>query len=102
MRTSAMNACSTCAGCLAWLCGTLPVGAFSLPVTVSESNPCTLRKRAEGWSLARLRKVQRSEEHTSELHSLGHLVCRLLLVIKKLSMVLFWYIHVRLDNLGAL
>src|SRR5690625_6900798 len=31
------------------------------------------------------RRVPRSEEHTSELQSRGHLVCRLLLEIKKLN-----------------
>src|SRR5690625_4405634 len=31
------------------------------------------------WEMDRLLKVQRSEEHTSELQSRGHLVCRLLL-----------------------
>src|SRR5437899_7084842 len=35
-------------------------------------------KRACGW-----RRSQRSEEHTSELQSLRHLVCRLLLEKKK-------------------
>src|SRR5690625_2477678 len=34
---------------------------------------------ATGWSFA---QVARSEEHTSELQSRGHLVCRLLLEIK--------------------
>src|SRR5689334_24571628 len=33
--------------------------------------------------LARLRRAQRSEEHTSELQSQFHLVCRLLLEKKK-------------------
>src|SRR5690625_5610593 len=32
---------------------------------------------------------QRSEEHTSELQSRGHLVCRLLLEKKKKSMILY-------------
>src|SRR5207253_7734945 len=31
------------------------------------------------WGLARIRGGRRSEEHTSELQSRGHLVCRLLL-----------------------
>src|ERR1035438_829280 len=34
---------------------------------------------AEGQSVSGARKVCRSEEHTSELQSLRHLVCRLLL-----------------------
>src|SRR5437660_8037195 len=35
----------------------------------------------------RLRALPRSEEHTSELQSRGHLVCRLLLEKKKTSML---------------
>src|SRR2546425_9484858 len=35
--------------------------------------------------VARLRRVDRSEEHTSELQSLAYLVCRLLLEKKKKS-----------------
>src|SRR5262245_64512912 len=35
------------------------------------------------WWLAELIRVARSEEHTSELQSLRHLVCRLLLEKKK-------------------
>src|SRR5439155_11184658 len=34
---------------------------------------------------ARVMKIERSEEHTSELQSRGHLVCRLLLEKKKKS-----------------
>src|SRR5207253_11117307 len=37
-----------------------------------------LRRRA-GERIGRRRRAQRSEEHTSELQSRGHLVCRLLL-----------------------
>src|SRR5437660_5864306 len=40
---------------------------------------CCRRSRA----CARLRAARRSEEHTSELQSRGHLVCRLLLEKKK-------------------
>src|SRR5437870_11026569 len=56
----------------------------------AESNKAARRKRAENTELAELRsKVAelsaqvRSEEHTSELQSRGHLVCRLLLEKKK-------------------
>src|SRR5262245_64663173 len=38
---------------------------------------------AEGEELCRLGDLARSEEHTSELQSLRHLVCRLLLEKKK-------------------
>src|SRR5437899_7068792 len=38
---------------------------------------------SRGWSGCRSRLRRRSEEHTSELQSLRHLVCRLLLEKKK-------------------
>src|SRR5438045_8341186 len=41
------------------------------------------RHRAHLWSRCRRRPTSRSEEHTSELQSLRHLVCRLLLEKKK-------------------
>src|SRR5262245_39518972 len=40
-------------------------------------NPADLS--AKTWTLMRYSEVERSEEHTSELQSLRHLVCRLLL-----------------------
>src|SRR5262245_65319113 len=40
-------------------------------------------KRATEWLDERLGELRRSEEHTSELQSLRHLVCRLLLEKKK-------------------
>src|SRR5215813_14389936 len=42
--------------------------------------PCRRRARSPGW---RRRRWSRSEEHTSELQSRPHLVCRLLLEKKK-------------------
>src|SRR5437899_5181926 len=39
--------------------------------------------RCEAWSLFLIDPSTRSEEHTSELQSLRHLVCRLLLEKKK-------------------
>src|SRR5690625_6551022 len=45
-----------------------------------------LAQRARGLFLGRVepaQRGQRSEEHTSELQSRGHIVCRLLLEIKK-------------------
>src|SRR2546422_6970946 len=45
-----------------------------------------LRRRVERLSAARRRNAARSEEHTSELQSRLHLVCRLLLEKKKNSM----------------
>src|SRR5690625_5705092 len=46
-----------------------------------------LQSRAAGFSLEEdhLNTLKRSEEHTSELQSRGHLVCRLLLENKKIS-----------------
>src|SRR5437660_9444250 len=38
---------------------------------------------SSSWPTPRCRLVNRSEEHTSELQSRGHLVCRLLLEKKK-------------------
>src|SRR5207253_7545468 len=43
----------------------------------------SLSRRPIGMSLLRQRDEFRSEEHTSELQSRGHLVCRLLLEKKK-------------------
>src|SRR2546429_1200705 len=44
------------------------------------------KARAKNWDAAKLRgEVQRSEEHTSELQSRLHLVCRLLLEKKKIQ-----------------
>src|SRR5947199_1641031 len=42
--------------------------------------PCSSRRSRTWWSWG---EVTRSEEHTSELQSLRHLVCRLLLEKKK-------------------
>src|SRR2546422_4827013 len=45
--------------------------------------PCTERKKEKSPVTPRQRRAQRSEEHTSELQSRLHLVCRLLLEKKK-------------------
>src|SRR6266508_6050045 len=51
----------------------------------------TLSRSGTAWAIAwstprpRRQKANRSEEHTSELQSRGHLVCRLLLEKKKLN-----------------
>src|SRR5437870_252221 len=50
-----------------------------------EEEPTTVQKHSrEGYNIAAL---LRSEEHTSELQSRGHLVCRLLLEKKKTNMI---------------
>src|SRR3989442_7679438 len=65
----------------------LPISRSSLP------RPRSGRaRRADPWRYQRRRARPRSEEHTSELQSRPHLVCRLLLEKKKkdrLSVVLF-------------
>src|SRR5438045_6180546 len=67
------------------LCGGLSqtfaaVETGELAKIVGSRNFCCgrLRPTAGGWAAA-LRRAARSEEHTSELQSLRHLVCRLLL-----------------------
>src|SRR5439155_24550568 len=47
------------------------------------------RRRCPGVML--LEREDRSEEHTSELQSRGHLVCRLLLEKKKIASVIAFY-----------
>src|SRR5205814_8759185 len=59
-------------------------GVATTPVaglTTSSSPNCVSRKCC--WASSRSRRSWRSEEHTSELQSLRHLVCRLLLEKKK-------------------
>src|SRR5437870_7273130 len=59
------------------LCLPLMVASADPPRTVKSSPPTTTDRPS---TLARPnRKLERSEEHTSELQSRGHLVCRLLL-----------------------
>src|SRR2546422_5686529 len=55
-----------------------------------------LGDRAERELEGRLRELPRSEEHTSELQSRLHLVCRLLLEKKKTSGAEFRYEAVRM------
>src|SRR5690625_5505116 len=54
------------------------------PILCSRGGPKTQRRRSfPHLILPDLRPCPRSEEHTSELQSRGHLVCRLLLEKKK-------------------
>src|SRR5439155_21212953 len=58
----------------------------SVALTCQSIDPPTSRKRRifiALWRSGRMRMSRRSEEHTSELQSRGHLVCRLLLEKKK-------------------
>src|SRR5690625_7008354 len=54
-------------------------------VEVAGSNP-VFRSKCCLAGVAELADAQRSEEHTSELQSRGHIVCRLLLDKKKTGM----------------
>src|SRR5439155_10192572 len=58
--------------------GTMLLAVCALPTVIAAQNPVSNGIRA----LAQ-RQTKRSEEHTSELQSRGHLVCRLLLEKKK-------------------
>src|SRR6266702_7389487 len=55
-----------------------------------------LQRRPEG-SEARVRRDLRSEEHTSELQSRGHLVCRLLLEKKKNKIYLLPFFYKKIS-----
>src|SRR5438045_8252096 len=57
--------------------------ALGKNITVSESSISSLRLDQSGSQRRDRRFADRSEEHTSELQSLRHLVCRLLLEKKK-------------------
>src|SRR6266508_6587934 len=54
----------------------------ALPITKIARSPCSVRSGPTMTRPPRSRSA-RSEEHTSELQSRGHLVCRLLLEKKK-------------------
>src|SRR5438552_10341928 len=69
----------------------------SLPPMSSElSASCTAVRRAVPRSIARCRKLvmPRSEEHTSELQSPDHLVCRLLLEKKKIQDINMSFLYI--------
>src|SRR2546422_8192204 len=63
--------------------------ATSSPTTTGTigmmSNPAGAPPRARNPASSHSRNIMRSEEHTSELQSRLHLVCRLLLEKKKIS-----------------
>src|SRR5437899_13103541 len=67
----------------------------ALPIYRADRGDLQLRSRPrrQGGPLAdggrRVPRLRRSEEHTSELQSLRHLVCRLLLEKKKISDFLY-------------
>src|SRR2546429_2197797 len=60
-----------------------PLAPFSLESSESGRNLLQARSTAASSSSAMMRAASRSEEHTSELQSRLHLVCRLLLEKKK-------------------
>src|SRR5438552_13654810 len=55
----------------------------ALPISERRTAPRNPRRTARRRGAPRRRAVRRSEEHTSELQSPDHLVCRLLLEKKK-------------------
>src|SRR5207244_12711927 len=57
----------------------------ALPICAQSGHAVNLRERACDHEILALPHVARSEEHTSELQSPDHLVCRLLLEKKKKS-----------------
>src|SRR5437870_9225881 len=61
----------------------------ALPISASSACPKPRRAAGQARSTSRTRRCstfpRRSEEHTSELQSRGHLVCRLLLEKKKIE-----------------
>src|SRR5438045_6946508 len=63
----------------------MPANPAAAPNAIMVMNASGTRKAADGLRVARKAAflVPRSEEHTSELQSLRHLVCRLLLEKKK-------------------
>src|SRR2546422_7828121 len=63
---------------------TLSIGSFSLILsTVTTRFPPTVGAHPEAPQYTEPTRISRSEEHTSELQSRLHLVCRLLLEKKK-------------------
>src|SRR5690625_5587911 len=71
-------------GCKCWyiaICWIKPVSGQRIYRRVTRTIP--LPARTSRQELRKLSRTGRSEEHTSELQSRGHLVCRLLLEKKK-------------------
>src|SRR5947199_8972838 len=63
----------------------------ALPISsCSASTRITDRSRSNSRNASSIGRRERSEEHTSELQSLRHLVCRLLLEKKKINIT---YLH---------
>src|SRR5579872_7574334 len=60
-----------------------PPRSTLFPYTTLFRSQCTKRTRATTYNFSGYPKKLRSEEHTSELQSRPHLVCRLLLEKKK-------------------
>src|SRR3989442_7687295 len=76
--------------------GLLPIGAPGLPSDSSDSRQLSL-----GQNRVQMLESDRSEEHTSELQSRPHLVCRLLLEKKKNNLYeAAEYLHERYDYIS--
>src|SRR5439155_10564128 len=65
--------------------GLTPLAGSTQPLGAGSSGPAQVSFTPDGAALVVTEKTSRSEEHTSELQSRGHLVCRLLLEKKKHS-----------------
>src|SRR5258705_6095579 len=57
----------------------------ALPISILPESACKVCPATATYLRHSLPKSERSEEHTSELQSLRHLVCRLLLEKKKIA-----------------
>src|SRR5437870_10094598 len=71
----------------------LQINSF-VSIELQHKRPGKQRAKTFGWARAR------SEEHTSELQSRGHLVCRLLLEKKK-QLILMFFCFSHLFNIGS-
>src|SRR6266508_2828434 len=59
----------------------------ALPIRSSSATACRATRLGDSSPLSSSGSASRSEEHTSELQSRGHLVCRLLLEKKKTTII---------------
>src|SRR5437870_7719071 len=87
MLSSSTLSCSRAFGCEPYPIGTTYLHTVALRANETDDGrfPAARRKQTSRKSVSRIGKtfIDRSEEHTSELQSRGHLVCRLLLEKKK-------------------
>src|SRR6266581_4554997 len=65
----------------------------ALPISITVLPSCALSPAGVSFAITLPRAMSRSEEHTSELQSPVHLVCRLLLEKKKKHLNLQFHYH---------